>query len=127
MLDQLSILLTHLLCHTKNTFILANVRLHKVTTDKFQEAFELLNDCISTFCTLECGTGTIPSCLTLQAKEAKATKSKLDKVPKRPAATDLSELGFHTPGTKRQCSGMTGNATPTNTTSPEPSSTWVQT
>jgi hypothetical protein len=48
MLDQLSILLTHPLRHTKNTFLLASGRLHKITTDKFHEAFKLLVDCIST-------------------------------------------------------------------------------
>ena len=35
-----------------NTFLLANNRLHEVTTDKFKEAFELLDKCLSTFCKL---------------------------------------------------------------------------
>jgi hypothetical protein len=32
----------------KNTFLLVNNRLHEVATDKFLEAFEILDDCIST-------------------------------------------------------------------------------
>jgi hypothetical protein len=78
MIDQLSILLTHLLQHTKN-FLLANGYLDEITTDKFHKAFELLNDCISTLCKFECGTGTIPSCPLLQSDEAKAAKAKLHK------------------------------------------------
>jgi hypothetical protein len=61
MLDQLSILLTHPLCHMKNTFLLANNRLHEIASDKFIEAFELLDDCISNLHKFECGTGTARS------------------------------------------------------------------
>jgi hypothetical protein len=84
MLDQLSILLTHPLRHTKNSFLLTNDRLREVATDKFLEAFELLNNCVSTLQKIECGTGTIPSCPLLQAEEAKSAKPKLDKASKRP-------------------------------------------
>jgi hypothetical protein len=44
MLDQLSILITHPLQHTKNTFLLASGKIHEVAADKFSEAFELLDD-----------------------------------------------------------------------------------
>jgi hypothetical protein len=40
LIDQLSILLTHPLCHTKNSFLITNDRLSEVTMDKFIEAFE---------------------------------------------------------------------------------------
>jgi len=82
MLDQLSILLTHPLRHTKNTFLLASGKLHEITSDKFHEAFELLDDCVSTLCKFECGTSTIPSCPLLMADEAKAAKAKVDKASK---------------------------------------------
>jgi hypothetical protein len=62
MIDQLSILLMHPLHHTKNAFLLSNDRLAKITTDKIREAFELLDNCVSTLLKFECGTGTIPSC-----------------------------------------------------------------
>ena len=61
MLDQLSILLTHPLRHTKNTFLLASGKLHEIALDKFLKAFELLDDCASTLLKFECSTGTIPS------------------------------------------------------------------
>jgi hypothetical protein len=102
MLDQLSILLTHPLCHAKNPLLIANNRLSNVTSDKFIETFELLNDCVSTLCKFESGTGTIPSCPLLQADEAKATKAKLDKAPKRTASHDPLGSGVVTPDTKRQ-------------------------
>jgi hypothetical protein len=89
MLDQLSILLMHPLCHAKNVFLVADDRLSEVALDKFVEAFELLDDCVSTLRKFESGTGTIPSCPLLQADEAKAAKAKLDKVPKRTAGHDL--------------------------------------
>jgi hypothetical protein len=114
MLDQLSILLTYPLRHTKNTFLLANDRLRKVATDKFLEAFELLDDCVSTLRKFECGTGTIPSCPLLQAEEAKSTKSKLDKAAKRPAVTDTYGSGLTAPDTKRQRTGKPGDTTPTS-------------
>jgi hypothetical protein len=84
MLNQLSILLMHLLCHTKNTFLLANDRLNEIATDKFHEAFKLLDECINTLCKFECGNRTIASCPLLQADEAKTTKARLDKAPKHP-------------------------------------------
>jgi len=114
MLDQLSILLTHLLRHTKNTFLLANDRLREVATDKFLEAFELLDDCVSTLQKFECGTGMIPSCLLLQAEEAKSAKSKLDKAAKRPAVTDTYGSGLIAPDTKRQHTGKPGDTTPSS-------------
>ena len=80
--NQLSILLTHPLRHTKNVFLLANDWLDTIAADKFWEAFELLDDCISTLCKFEWGTGTIPSCPLLQANEAQSTKAKLDRAPK---------------------------------------------
>jgi hypothetical protein len=40
MLDQLSILLTHPLRQTKNTYLLANDRLPEIASDKYIEAFE---------------------------------------------------------------------------------------
>ena len=48
MLDELSILLTYPLRHTKNAFLLTNHRLDKIATDKFHKAFKLLDDCVST-------------------------------------------------------------------------------
>ena len=112
MLDQLSILLTHPLCHTKNTFLMANDRLHKVATDKFHEAFELLDDCVSIFRKFKCGTGTIPSCPLLQADEAKATKAKFDKAPKHGNGSDAPGMGLVAHDTMRQHTGKPGNATP---------------
>jgi hypothetical protein len=91
MLDQLSILLTHALHHTKNAFLVTNDRLS-----------ELLDDCVSTLHKFECGTGTIPSCLLLQANKAKATKAKLDKPPKCTAGHDPFGSGLVTPNTKRK-------------------------
>jgi hypothetical protein len=102
MLDQLSILLTHLLRHAKNAFLVATDRLSEVTLDKFVEAFELLDDCMSTLRKFKSGTGTIPSCPLLQADEAKATKAKLNKVPKHTARHDPLGSGLVTPDTKRQ-------------------------
>jgi hypothetical protein len=77
MLDELSILLTHHLRFEKNTFLVTNNRLSEVASDKFVEAFELLNDCMSTLRKFKSGTGTIPSCPLLQADEAKVAKAKL--------------------------------------------------
>jgi hypothetical protein len=88
MLDQLSILLTHLLRHLKNTFLLTHDRLHEVATNKFHEAFELLDNCISTLCKFKCGTDAILSFPLLQADEAMAKKTRLYK------AQDLTPLGW---------------------------------
>jgi hypothetical protein len=112
MLDQLSILLTHPLRHTKNTFLLASGKLHEIATDKFHEAFELLDDCISTLRKFKCGTGTIPSCPLLMANEAKAAKAKIDKAPECNAGPDTFGMGFTSPDAKCQCSGKPANATP---------------
>ena len=76
MLDQLSILLTHPLRHTKNTFLLTSGKLHEIASDKFHEAFELLDDCVSLLRKFECGTGTIPSWPLLMADEVKAARAK---------------------------------------------------
>jgi len=112
MLDQLSILLTHPLRHTKNVYLLSNDRISEVATDKFVEAFELLDDCVSTLRKFECGTGTIPSCPLLQADEAKAAKAKLDRTPKRMASNDNAGMGFVTPEPKRQRNSKPGDSTP---------------
>ena len=61
MLDQLSILLTHPLRHTKNVSLIAQGNITDITTNKFIEVFDLLDDCISTLHKFESGTGTIPS------------------------------------------------------------------
>jgi hypothetical protein len=114
MLDQLSILLTHPLCHAKNAFLVANNRLSKIALDKFIEAFELLDDCMSTLRKFESGTGTIPSCPLLQADEAKAAKAKLDKVTKCTADHDPLGLGLFTPDTKRQQGSKPSNVTPSS-------------
>ena len=90
MIDQLSILLMHPLRHTNNAFLLSNDRLAKITTNKIREAFELLDNCVSTLRKFECSTGTIPSCPLFQADEAKTVRAKLNKTPKRPAGTDTS-------------------------------------
>jgi hypothetical protein len=109
MLDQLSILLTHPLRYAKNAFLVTNDRLPKVASDKFVEAFELLDDCVSTLRKFESGTGTIPSCPLLQANKAKA---KMDKTPKRPAGLDPHGPGLITPDLKRQHGSKLGNAAP---------------
>jgi hypothetical protein len=114
MLDQLSILLTHPLCHAKNAFLVANDRLSEVALDKFVEAFELLDNCMSTLRKFESGTGTIPSCPLLQADKAKAAKAKLDKVPKLTAGHDPLGSGLVTPDTKRQRGSKPSNATPSS-------------
>jgi hypothetical protein len=112
MLDQLSILLTHPLRHAKNTFLVANDRLSEVASDKVIEAFNLLDDCVSTLCKFESGTGTIPSYPLLQADEAKAAKVMLDKVPKCTAGHDPIGSGIVTPDTKRQRGSKPSDATP---------------
>jgi hypothetical protein len=112
MLDQLSILLTHPFCQTKNTYLLANDRLSEIASDKYVEAFELLDDCVGILRKFECGTGTIPSCPLLQADEAKVAKAKLDKAPKRTTGVDTTSTGFVTPDTKRACLGKPGDAVP---------------
>ena len=86
--------------------------LHKITSDKFIEAFELLGDCVSTLCKFECSMGTIPSCPLLQADKAKTAKSKLDKAPKRAAGPEASGTGLITPDAKRQCTGKCSSVTP---------------
>jgi hypothetical protein len=48
MVNQLSILLTHTLHHTKNAFLLASAWLSKIASDKHLKAFKLLNDCVIT-------------------------------------------------------------------------------
>jgi len=111
-LDQLSILLMHPLCHMKNAFHLGNDRLNKIATDKFHEAFELLNNCISTLRKFECGTRTIPSCPLLQANEARTTTAKLDKAPKCLAGPGTPGGGLVTPDTKRQCTRKANDAEP---------------
>ena len=80
MLDQLSILLTHPLRHTKNASLVAQGNIADIATDKFIEAFDLLDDCVSTLRKFESGTGTIPSCPLLQADDLKQAKSKQDKL-----------------------------------------------
>ena len=112
MLDQLSILITHPLRHTKNTFLLANGKINEIASDKFTEAFELLDDCVSTLRKFECGTGTIPSCPLLMADEAKTARSKLDKAPKRTAGLDSSAMGFTAADAKRQRTGKPVDTTP---------------
>jgi hypothetical protein len=112
MLDQLSILLTHPLRYAKNTFLVTNDRLPEVASDKFVEAFELLDDCVSTLCKFKRGTGTIPSCPLLQTDEAKAAKAKMEKTPKRTAGLDPHGSGLVTPDPKRQCGSKPGDATP---------------
>jgi hypothetical protein len=112
MLDQLSILITHPLRRTKNTFLLASGKLHEITVDKFNEAFELLDDCVSTLRKFECGTGTIPSCPLIMADEARVARSKVDKTPKRTSRPNASALGFTSPDAKRQRSGKPADTTP---------------
>ena len=112
MLDQLSILLTHPLRHTKNAYLLSNNRISEIATDKFVEAFELLDDCVSTLRKFECGTGTIPSCPLLQADEAKAAKARVDRAPKRTASNDNAGMGFAAPDHKRQRNSKPGDSTP---------------
>jgi hypothetical protein len=112
MLDQLSILLTPPLHHTKNTFLLASGKLHEITTDKFHEAFELLDNCVSTLHKFERGTSTIPACPLLMADEAKAAKAKVDKAPKCNAGPNTPGMGFTTPDAQCQCSGKPADATP---------------
>jgi hypothetical protein len=112
MLDQLSTLLTHPLRHTKNTFLLTSGKLHEIASDKFHEAFELLDDHISTLRKFECDTGTISSCPLVMADEAKAAKAKVDKAPKRNTGFDASAPGFTTPDAKCLHSGKLANATP---------------
>lgn len=75
--------------------------------DKFQEAFDILDDCINTLRKFECGTGTLPSCPLLQADELKYSKIKQDKLlnctvahdppPGYPAFVDI----------KKACTGPT--------------------
>jgi hypothetical protein len=112
MLDQLSILLTHPLRQTKNTYLLASNRLSEIATDKYIKAFKLLDNCISILRKFECGTGTISSCPLLQADEAKITKAKLEKAPKRTAAVDTTSTGFITPDAKRSHPRKSGDAAP---------------
>lgn len=112
MIDQLSILLMHPLCHTKNDFLLSNDRLTEIAMDKIRKAFELLNDCVSPLHKFECGTVTIPSCPLLQADEAKAARTKLNKTTKRPAGTNTSGAGLITPDSKRQHVGKTNDTAP---------------
>jgi hypothetical protein len=114
MLDPLSILLTHLLRYAKNAFLVTNNRLPEVASDKFAEAFELLNDCVSTLRKFESGTGTIPSCPLLQADKAKAAKAKMDKLPKRPTGLDHHGVGLITPDPKRQQGPKPIDVIPTN-------------
>jgi hypothetical protein len=92
----------------------ANDRLSKVASDKFVEAFELLDDCVRTLCKFECGTGTILSCPLLQADEAKAAKVKLDKAPKRSTRHDHTCTGLVTPDTKHQRGSKPGDFTPSS-------------
>jgi hypothetical protein len=112
MLNQLSILITHPLRHTKNTFLLTSGKIHEIAADKFSEALELLDDCVSTLRKFECGTGTIPSCPLLMADEARAARSKADKPPKRTSGPDESTMGFTSSDAKRQRSGKPPDATP---------------
>jgi hypothetical protein len=112
MLNQLSILITHPLRHTKNTFLLASGKIHEIAADKFNEAFELLDDCVSTLRKFECGTGTIPSCPLLMADEARAARSKANKTPKCTSGPDASAMGFTSPNAKRQRSGKPVDTTP---------------
>jgi hypothetical protein len=110
MLDQLSILLTHPLCQTKNTYLLTNDRLSEIASDKYVEAFELLDDCVGILRKFECGTGTIPSCPLLQADEANVAKAKLDKASKQTTGVDTTSVGFVTPDAKRARLGKPGDA-----------------
>jgi hypothetical protein len=112
MLNQLSILLTHPLCHSKNTFLLASGKLHKITSDKFHEAFKLLDDCVCTLRKFECSKGMIPSCPFLMADEAKAARAKVDKAPERTTGPNASAMGFTTPDAKCQRSCKPAIATP---------------
>jgi hypothetical protein len=112
MLDQLSILLTHLLWHTKNTYLLTKNRFQEVATDKFVKAYKLFDKCVRTLHKFVYGTDTIPSCPLLQADEAKATKAKLDKALKRHASSDASGPGLITPDTKCRCSAKPGDSAP---------------
>ena len=82
MIDQLSILLTHPLWHTKNTLLVAQDKVVDIASDKFIEAFDLLKDCASTLRKFESDTGTILSCPLLQADNLKHAKPKLDYPPK---------------------------------------------
>jgi hypothetical protein len=123
MLDQLSILLTHPFHHTKNIFLLTSGELHEIATDKFHEAFELLDDCISTLHKFECSTGVIPSCPLLLADKTRAAKAKVNKAPKRNAGPDMPGMATPTPDAKCKCSGKLADAAPLATTSWEPSST----
>ena len=74
MINQLSVLLTHPLCHTKNTFLVGNDRISGIAMDKFRETFDLLDDCISTLHKFECGKDTISMCPLLQVDKSKQAK-----------------------------------------------------
>ena len=112
MLDQLSILLTHPLHHTKYIYLLASGKLREIASDKLHKAFELLDDCVSTLWKFECGTGMIPSCPLLMADEAKAAWAKGDKAPKRAMASDATAMNFVMPDAKCQRSSKAADATP---------------
>lgn len=99
MVDQLSILLTHPLCYTKNTFLIANDRAHDIATNKFQEAFDLFDDHISILCKFKCGTDMISSCPLLQVDKLKYPKTKHNKLLKCTTTTDLS--GYSASDTKK--------------------------
>ena len=97
MIDQLSILLTHPLRHTKNASLVAHGDISGIATDKFVEAFDLLDDCVSTLRKFESGTGTIPSCPLLQSDDLKQAKSKLDRQKRiAPADTQKSHAASDT-------------------------------
>ena len=81
-INQLSMHLTHPLRYTKNTFLVAHDKVADIATGKFIEAFNLLDNYISTLCKFESTMGTISSCPLLQADNLKHAKPKLDYPPK---------------------------------------------
>lgn len=57
MVNQLSILLTHPLCHTKHVYLSTNYSFCDICTEMFCEAFNLFDNFLSILHTFKCGTG----------------------------------------------------------------------
>ena len=125
MVDQLSILLTYPLHHTKNVFLPASGRMGEIASNKYHEVFEFLDDCTSTLHKFKCGTGTIPSCSILQDDETMGQPGpSLTRLPEQPAPTSPEEASsLPTPSTSTPAKLPIPPSLPT--TFQGPSSTWA--
>lgn len=105
MLNELGILLTHFLCYAKNAFLVVQDKMGKISTNTFIEAFNLLDNHISTLHSSKwCMHHTILSTLVDDLKQA---KTKQDCQTKHSAPINIHPAHHHYANMHHACYNIT--------------------